>query len=104
MGKYLFAYKGGAMASTEEEQQAAMAAWGAWFGQLGSAIADPGNPFGPSATVNGGAPSDGGASSLTGYTLINADSLADATKLAEGAPVLSHGGSVEVYETIEISM
>jgi len=103
MAKYLFAYKGGGMAQTEEEQQAAMAAWGAWFGELGSSIVDPGNPFGPSATVNGsGSASDGGASALTGYSVITADSLAAANGLAKGCPVLSSGGSVEVYETIEV--
>jgi hypothetical protein len=102
MGKYLFAYKGGGMAATEAEQQAAMAAWGAWFGQLGAAIVDPGNPFGPSATVDGGEPSEGGASGLTGYSVIGAEDLAAASELAKGCPVLSSGGSVEVYETFEV--
>src|SRR4051812_21392787 len=62
MAKYLLAYKGGHMAETPEAQAAAMAAWGAWFGGLGAAVSDPGNPFGPSASLaaNGSA-SDGGA-------------------------------------------
>jgi len=102
MAKYLLAYTGGGMAATDEERQALMAAWGAWFGTLGSAIVDPGNPFGPSATVGAGSVSDGGASRLTGYTVLSADSLADAAKLAGGCPVLEHGGSVEVYETHEV--
>lgn len=102
MGKYLLAYTGGSMAQTEEEQQEVMAAWGAWFGQLGQAVVDPGNPFGPSATVSGGAVSEGGASSLTGYTVLSAESLQSAGELAKGCPVLSRGGSVEVYETFEV--
>ena len=103
MGNYLFAYRGGSMASTEEERQAAMQAWGAWFGKLGSAIVDPGNPFAGSTSVNG---NGGGAaaSELTGYTVVNADSLDAASALAEGCPVLDGGGSVDVYETIEVSM
>src|SRR5262245_8119777 len=104
MGNYLFAYRGGAMASTDEEREAAMRAWGAWFGQLGEAIVDPGNPFAGSTSV--GASGNGGAatSQLTGYSVIKADSLAAASELANGCPVLAHDGSVDVYEAIEISM
>ena len=29
-----------------------MQAWGAWFGSLGDAVTDPGNPFAGSATVS----------------------------------------------------
>jgi len=103
MGKYLFAYRGGMMADTDEQRQAVMQAWGEWFGKLGSAIVDPGNPFAGSTSVNG----NGGGSAdsqLTGYSVINADSLDAAGALAEGCPVLKGGGSVDVYETIEVSM
>jgi hypothetical protein len=103
MANYVLAYTGGGMAQTDEERQAAMAAWGSWFGTLGAAIVDAGNPFGPSATVaTGGGVSEGGASSLTGYSVISADSLAAASALAGGCPVLASGGSVEVYETIPV--
>jgi hypothetical protein len=103
MAKYLFAYLGGTMADTEEARQAAMAAWGAWFGTLGAAVVDAGNPFGPAATVSApGSVSEGGAAGLTGYSVLSADSLASASKLAEGCPVLASGGSVEVYETFEV--
>lgn len=99
MGNYLYAYRGGSgMAETDEARQAAMAAWGAWFGQLGDAIVDPGNPFGPSTSVGDGAP----ATALTGYTVIKADSLDAASALAAGCPVLAGGGSVDVYETIPV--
>jgi hypothetical protein len=100
MGNYLFAYQGGGMAETDEEREALMASWGAWFGQLGSAIVDPGNPFASSASVSaGGAVGDGASSGLTGYSVMQADSLAAASELAKGCPVLSAGGSVDVYET-----
>jgi hypothetical protein len=103
MANYVFAYKGGGMATTDEERQAAMAAWGAWFGQLGQAIVDAGNPFGPSATVGaGGSASDGASSELSGYSVLSADSLAAASELAKGCPVLAAGGTVEVYETIPV--
>ncbi len=103
MANYLFAYKGGSMATTDAEREAAMAAWGGWFGSLGAAVVDAGNPFGPSATVaNGGSVSDGAPAGLTGYSVLSADSLSAASELAKGCPVLASGGSVEVYETIEV--
>jgi hypothetical protein len=97
MGKYVFAYKGGGMASTEEEQQRVMAAWSAWFGTLGDSVIEIGNPFGAAAAVNGGS-----TSGLTGYSVVAADSLDDAVAKAGGCPILENGGGVEVYETIEM--
>ncbi|MGO9760342.1 MAG: hypothetical protein ACLP1Q_03645 [Solirubrobacteraceae bacterium] len=103
MANYLFAYKGGAVAEGDAEREAVMAAWGSWFGTLGPAIVDPGNPFGPSAAVtNGGSVSEGAPSALTGYSVLSADSLAAASELAKGCPVLAAGGSVEVYETFPV--
>jgi hypothetical protein len=103
MANYLLAYKGGSMAATDEERELAMAAWGAWFGGLGAAIVDAGNPFGPSATVASDASvSDGAPSALTGYSVLSADSLQAAGELVKGCPVLVAGGSVEVYETIPV--
>lgn len=102
MGNYVYAYRGGSMAATEQERETAMAAWGAWFGGLGDAVVDPGNPFGASKSV--GAAANGTAGSgLTGYSVVAADSLDAATALAEGCPVINSGGSVDVYETIAIS-
>ncbi len=103
MANYLLAYKGAGMAQTDAEREAAMAAWGNWFGSLGAAVVDPGNPFGPSAAVGaGGTSADGAPSGLTGYTLLSADSLAAASQLAAGCPVIASGGSVEVYETVPV--
>jgi hypothetical protein len=103
MANYLLAYKGGSMAETDAEREAVMAAWGAWFGGLGGAVVDPGNPFGPSKAVAGdGTVSDGGPAGLTGYSVLTADSLDAATELAKGCPVLANGGTVEVYETFEV--
>ncbi|HEV7721330.1 MAG TPA: YciI family protein, partial [Iamia sp.] len=98
MTKYVLVYQGGSMAETEEAQQAAMAAWGAWFGSLGAAVADGGAPFGPSATTGGGPSTTG----LTGYSILEADSLEAATAHAEGCPVIADGGSVDIYETIDM--
>jgi hypothetical protein len=98
MAKYVLVYKGGNMAATDEERQAAMAAWGAFLGGLGDSLVDAGNPFGPSASVGNG----GAAGNLTGYSIVSAGSLEEATEKAKGAPVVANGGGVEVYETIEV--
>lgn len=104
MGKYLLAYRGGKMAATDAEREAAMAAWGAWFGALGSAVVDPGNPFAGSSSVGGdGTVHNGGApSALTGYTVVSADSLDAASALTKGCPIFDGGGAIDVYETIEV--
>jgi len=101
MANYLLAYHGGSMAETPEAMQAQMAAWGAWFGGLGAAVVDGGNPAGAWRTVAaGGAVSEGGgANPVTGYSVIKADSMDEAVKLALGCPIVSNGGSVEVCET-----
>lgn len=95
MAKFVFAYQGGGMAETPEEGEKVMAAWMNWFGQLGEAVIDGGNPFGASAVVGGG---DGAA--LTGYSIVDAPSLDAAAAMAQGCPVLSSGGSVSVFEAI----
>ena len=103
MPKYLFAYHGGGMPETEEEQARVMDAWGAWYAELGEAIVDGGNPTAMAKTVTSSGVTDGGgANPVSGYTLVNADSLELAAKLAQGCPILDAGGTVEVAETIEM--
>ena len=96
MAKYVYVYTGGSMAQTPEEQAEVMAAWGAWFGELGSAIVDMGAPFGASTVVGDG------PATATGYSIVTADTLDDAATLAKGCPILSNGGAVAVHETIEM--
>jgi hypothetical protein len=105
MAKYLFAYHGGSgMAASEEEQQEIMAAWGAWYESLGSAIVDGGAPVGVAKTVasDGSVSDGGGANPLTGFTVVAAGSLDEAVKHAAGCPIRDAGGSVEVAELIEM--
>jgi hypothetical protein len=103
MGNYLLAYRGGRMADTQAERDAQMAKWGAWFGELGDAVVDMGSPFAGSASVStDGTVGEGAGSGLGGYSVLKADSLAAATELAKGSPVLSNGGSVDVYEAMAV--
>ncbi len=101
MAKFVLAYQGGTMAATEEEQAATMATWMQWFGDIGSAVTDMGNPFGASTAVTSGGRAEATAG-LTGYTVVSAANLEAAADLAKGCPVLGAGGSVEVYEALEM--
>lgn len=99
MAKFVLIYKGGSMGETPEEQQKGMEAWMNWFGTLGPAVVDGGAPFAASSTIaSDGEVKNTGASDLSGYSIIDAGSMSDATSKAQGCPVLSGGGSVEVYE------
>ncbi len=104
MAKFVVIYSGGmGMAAEPEEQQRIMDEWGAWYGGLGPAITDGGNPFGASKSFSGpgAAAADGPAAvPATGYTIIEAESLDAAATACADHPHLSHGGQVHVFETI----
>ena|SRR5579859_6794493 len=103
MANYVLAYKGGGMAGTPAEQEAVMAAWGAWFGSLGQDLVDGGNPFsGKSAAINSDGSAGTATAGLTGYSIIKSDSLEAATQKAKGCPVLKSGGTIEIYETFQV--
>jgi hypothetical protein len=106
MSDFVLLYTGGGMPETEAEQARVMQAWDDWYKDLGAAIKDGGNPFQPAAkTVAGdGSVRDGDSTGAqhTGYTIVTTDSLDAATTLAKGCPILQGGGSVTVYETLEM--
>ncbi len=100
MSKFVFIYHGGGAPEPGTSPEDIMAAWGNWFGSLGEAVIDGGNPFGDAKTVSPGgtASAGGGANPATGYSLVNAANLDAAVELAKGCPILSAGGTVEVAE------
>ena len=104
MAKFLLAYHGGGMPETEEEQAKVMAAWGEWYGKLGAAVVDPGNPVGQTKTVaaDGGVSAGAGASPISGYTIVEAADIDAATDMAKSCPVLLGGASIEVAETFDV--
>ena len=97
MGKYVLAFRGqpDRAAAPEEEQ-----AWGAWFGQLGPAIADRGNRVGATRTLPAARRGEPGNAVLTGYVVIDAADLDAAATLAAGCPGRASGVDVEVAEVI----
>lgn len=102
MATYLLAYFGGDQPQSEDEGQAVMNAWIAWFTTLGQAVVDPGNPIGASAGLSSDGSIGEAASGLNGYSVISADSLDAAVALAKGCPHLSAHGRVEVFETHDV--
>ena len=103
MAKYVYTYRGGAMPETDAERETVMAAWGAWLGGMGAAALDPGNPFGASSHVaTDGAVGEAGVAGLGGYSIVTAASLGEATDMARGCPILAAGGTVDVYEVLEM--
>lgn len=100
MPNYLFAYTGGSQPESEEEGKKVMAAWMAWFGGLGDAVVDGGNPTSPhSKTISSDGTVIDSPAQVTGYSIIKASSLDDATEKAKGCPVLGGGAKVMVFET-----
>ncbi len=103
MSKFVLIYTGGsAMAPTPEEIDAQMAAWGAWFESMGSAVIDAGNPFGGATTVTAAGSTEGAPSTAGGYSIIEAPDMAAAVALAGGSPAIQGGGSVEVHMALDM--
>ena len=104
MAKYLFVYHGGGAPTSPAEVKTVMDAWGAWFGSMGAAVIDGGNPVGKSSTVKSDASlaDGGGANPASGYSLIEASSLEDAHKKAKGCPILGAGGSIEIAACMDM--
>ena len=105
MANFVLLYSGGNMPASEAEQQAVMKAWEAWFGKLGSAVVDQGDPFTPAAKsiAPDGKVSDGPVGTMaSGYSILKADSLDAAVAMAKGCPVLQGGAKITVYETFNV--
>jgi hypothetical protein len=101
MAKFVFVYHGGKPGTSKEEQDKIMAAWGQWFGELGDALVDGGNPFGAPQVVSADGVNDKtNGQPATGYSVVNAKDQAAAAELAKGCPILADSSDtqVEVYE------
>ena len=104
MKNFVLLYSGGSMPEDADMAQV-MKDWEAWYGQLGSAVVDPGNPIGPSTKYiasNGSVSNGSSDSTVTGYTILQADSLDAAAKMAESCPVLQGGSDITVFETFSV--
>ncbi len=99
MKNYVFVYYDSS--NTEASEEVAKA-WGAWFGKLGGALVDAGNPF----NSGGKAVEKSGVTTIenypaTGYSIVKAESLDEAVEMAKGCPLVeSDTAAVRVYETL----
>jgi hypothetical protein len=100
MAKFLLVYSGGNPPTSQEEGEKVMAAWMAWFGRLGSAVADGGMPTAhPARAISPqGQVTEVNDWLVTGYSILEAGSLDEGTQLAKSCPHLESGGTVRVYE------
>ncbi len=100
MANYLLLYSGGGTPDGEAEQAKVMQAWNEWFGALGEALVDGGNPFsGQTKTIGMDRSVSDGGFDASGYSVIKAASIEEATEKAKGCPVLRGGAKITVYET-----
>jgi hypothetical protein len=99
MANYLLAYVGGDEPDSEEAGAAVMNAWIAWFGTLGDAVVDPGNPIGASAAGASDGSVVAAPAGVTGYSGVTADSREAAIALLAGVWLLERALDFEVYET-----
>lgn len=100
MSKFVVVYQGGSMGDTPEAQEASMKKWMEWFGSMGTAVTNFGNPFGASTSLSSDGSRGSAKSGLTGYSTIEVEDLDAAAELAASCPNLSEGGTVEIYEAI----
>jgi len=102
MANFLLLYSGGGVPEGEAAEKQVMEAWGQWFGKLGDAVVDGGNPTTPeSKTISSDGSVTDSPAQVTGYSIIDANSLADAAEKAKGCPALQGGAKVIVFETFE---
>lgn len=102
MANYVLVYHGGSMPENPEEGARIVQAWTDWFGTLGGALVDGGNPASKTKTIaaNGAVSDDSDGPS--GYSIISADSIDEAVEKAKGCPVLQGGASIQVVETFAV--
>ena len=102
MANFLLTFHGGGMPESKEEQEQVMTAWTNWFGTLGDALVDGGNPISRAKAISPDGSVMDATSAPTGYSIIKADDLDSAVELSKGCPVLAGGAAVVVSETFPV--
>ena len=79
-------------------REARLAAWVAWFEDIGGALVDQGHPVADVQAVG----ECGSATRVGGYSLVSAGDLESAIAVAKRCPGLEWGGGVEVGAVFEM--
>lgn len=115
MSNFLFLFRGGDAARTNqspEEMQAHMQKWGAWMGGLkengqlvdGLPLSKEGNVvYKGGETITDG-PFAEGSEVVGGYLIVTSDDRKGAVEIAKGCPIFEHEGHVEVREIMSMDM
>jgi hypothetical protein len=90
MATYVFSFR---VPSDYAPDAGTPAEWQAWFGALGSALADVGHAVTDYASLG---EVGGSGSRMVAYSVVSAEDLDAALALAKDCPVLRVGGGVEV--------
>lgn len=99
MANYLLTFHGGSVPESKAQQDQVMKAWTDWFGAIGDALVDGGNPISQARAISPDGSVMDATSAPSGYTILKADNLDAAVALAKGCPVLAGGAVVLVSET-----
>ncbi|HEY6571119.1 MAG TPA: hypothetical protein VIZ22_12560 [Candidatus Limnocylindrales bacterium] len=102
MANFLLTFHGGSMPESKEEQDQVMAAWTGWFGSLGDALVDGGNPISQARAISPDGSVMDATSAPSGYSIIKATDIDAAVALSKGCPVLAGGAVVVVSETFPV--
>jgi hypothetical protein len=100
MSRYLVTYHGSGMPEDPAQMEQAKAAFGAWVGEAGNALADPGAPLRMVTQVAAGDATDPVA--IGGYSILGAASLDDAVALLRTHPYVARGGTLQVNEVLDV--
>ena len=102
MKKYLLIYRGAVQPENGKEH---MSEWMSWVKDMGEAMIDPGLPVGSSKTVSqDGVKDTQNSNPICGMSVIQAVDLETALELTAASPHISIGGTIDVAETMEMSM
>lgn len=99
MARYLVTYHGGEMPTDPAAMELVKAAFGAWLGEAGSAVVDPGAPVRRVGHVSNG---NTASAEVGGYTILEVASLADAEAVLRTHPFVARGGALQINEVLVV--
>ncbi|MEM9586292.1 MAG: YciI family protein [Planctomycetota bacterium] len=113
MSKFMFVYRNSPESMSgdvsPEQMQQIMAAWQAWFQQVGDKLVDGGDGLLPvgKQVRQGEAVTDGpfieGKEIVGGFSIVDTDTIDDAVEIAKTCPIFHGGGWVEVRPFMGVS-